>query len=174
MKVRNPSSPSIGVQNWRELYTAALFETDRQKLPSRIAEAEKALIPRARELFAMSGDTTEEAQAVDDALYALRARRNCSKLKTNDPTAAYTLLPFIGNKLLNALRRCVGKSGYLAHCESCPLDTRKEYLRRGCWRSHSKVSPIESPPLRCLTSIEEGHILRTLRPEGEGALPWQL
>lgn len=44
MKVRNPSSVSIGVQNWREVYKAALFETDRQKLPSCIAEAEKALI----------------------------------------------------------------------------------------------------------------------------------
>ena len=87
MKVRNPSSASIGVQNWREVYEAALFETDRQKLPSRIAEAEKALILRARELFAMSGDTTEEGQAVDDALYALRALRNCLKLRTNDPAA---------------------------------------------------------------------------------------
>ena len=86
--MRNPSSASIGVQNWREVYKAALFETDRQKLPSRIAEAEKALILRARELFAMSGDTTEEGQPVDDALYALRALRNCLKLKTNDPTAA--------------------------------------------------------------------------------------
>jgi hypothetical protein len=46
MKVRNPSSDSIGVQNWREVYKAALFETDRQKLPSRIAEAERALILR--------------------------------------------------------------------------------------------------------------------------------
>jgi hypothetical protein len=88
MKMRNPSSASIGVQNWREVYKAALFETDRQKLPSRIAEAEKALILRARELFAMSGDTIEEGQAVDDALYALRALGNCLKLKTNDPTAA--------------------------------------------------------------------------------------
>ena len=76
------------LRNRRALYNAALFETDRQKLPSRIAEAEKALIPRARELFAMSGDTTEEGQAVDDALYALLALRNCLKLKTNDPTAA--------------------------------------------------------------------------------------
>jgi hypothetical protein len=87
MKVRNPSSDSIGVQNWREVYKAALFETDRQKLPSRIAEAERALILRARELFTISGDTIEEGQAVDDALYALRALRNCLKLKTNDPAA---------------------------------------------------------------------------------------
>ena len=87
MNVRNPSSASISAQNWREAYKTALFETDRQKLPSRIAEAEKALILRARELFAMSGDTTEEGQAVDDALYALGALRNCLKLKTNNPAA---------------------------------------------------------------------------------------
>jgi hypothetical protein len=88
MKIRNPSSASIDAHNWRELYKAALFETDRQKLPSRIAEAEKTLILRARELFAMSGDNSEEGQAVDDALYALRALRNCLKLRTNDSTAA--------------------------------------------------------------------------------------
>ena len=59
----------------------------RQKLPSRIAEAENAPILRTRELFAMSGDTTEEGLALDDALYALRALRNCLKLKTNDSAA---------------------------------------------------------------------------------------
>jgi hypothetical protein len=87
MKIRNPSSASISVQHWRELYKAALFETDRQKLPSRIAEAEKALIQRARELFLMSGDNNEEVQAIDDALYALPLR-NCLELKTGEPTAA--------------------------------------------------------------------------------------
>ena len=36
---------------WRELYVAALFETDREKMPSRIADAEQAIVARARELF---------------------------------------------------------------------------------------------------------------------------
>jgi hypothetical protein len=88
MKITNPSSASIGIQNWRELYKAALFEKDRKKLPSRIAEAENALILRARELFSMSGDNNEEGQAIDDALYALRALRNCLEMKTSEPTAA--------------------------------------------------------------------------------------
>jgi len=31
----------------------------------------------------------EEKQAVDDALYALRARRNCLKLETNKPDVIF-------------------------------------------------------------------------------------
>jgi hypothetical protein len=61
---------------WRRLYTTALFEVDRAKLPERIAEAEAALIVRARELFHAPGDNIEEEEAVDDAMYALRALRN--------------------------------------------------------------------------------------------------
>jgi hypothetical protein len=61
---------------WRRFYTAALFEVDSVKLPERIAEAEAALILRARELFHASGDNIEEEEAVDDAMYALRALRN--------------------------------------------------------------------------------------------------
>jgi hypothetical protein len=69
---------------WREFYRAALFETDQQKLPAHIAEAERALILRARALSAMSGDNSEEGQALEDALYALRALRNCLELKTGE------------------------------------------------------------------------------------------
>lgn len=74
-----PSVPS-----WRELYKAALFETNRDKLPERIANAEKAIVARARELFASTTDTIEEDQALDDALYALRALQSC----VNSQTAA--------------------------------------------------------------------------------------
>jgi hypothetical protein len=62
---------------WRELYVAALFETDREKMPSRIADAEQAIVARARELFSAGNDTIEEDQALDDALYALRALQSC-------------------------------------------------------------------------------------------------
>jgi hypothetical protein len=82
------SSSSNGVQDWRELYVAALFETDQQKLPSRIAEAERALMMRADELLAMSRDNSEQGQAVDDALYALRALSNCFGLNTRELEAA--------------------------------------------------------------------------------------
>jgi len=64
-------------RNWRQLYTAALFETERARIPSRIADAEKAIQLRARELFAAGSDTVEEDQALDDALYALRALQSC-------------------------------------------------------------------------------------------------
>jgi len=62
-----------GVQNWRAMYTTALFESDWQRLPERIAEAERVLVRRAGELLKTSGDNIEEEQAVDDALYRLRA-----------------------------------------------------------------------------------------------------
>ncbi|MFZ1931981.1 MAG: hypothetical protein WAU50_22760 [Candidatus Sulfotelmatobacter sp.] len=71
---RNPES-------WRELYTAPLFETDRERIPARIAHAEQAIVARARELFAAGNDTIEEDQALDDALYALRALQSCLQVR---------------------------------------------------------------------------------------------
>jgi hypothetical protein len=73
---------------WRELYRAALRETDDKKLPNLIAEAERALIARSRELFSTPMGNAEEAQSVDDALYALRALRSCLRLKTRENEAA--------------------------------------------------------------------------------------
>jgi hypothetical protein len=37
--------------SWRDLYKAAIFEPDVNKLPERIAAAESALTVRGRELF---------------------------------------------------------------------------------------------------------------------------
>ena len=65
------------VDQWHELYKAALFETDKKRIPARIADAEQAIVARARELFFNSTDNIEEDQALDDALYALRALQNC-------------------------------------------------------------------------------------------------
>ena len=62
-------SPDGGA--WRDLYRAALFEVDEARLPDRIAQAEEALVVRARELFHMAGDNIEEEQALDDTMYAL-------------------------------------------------------------------------------------------------------
>ena len=69
-----PSAPS---RSWHVLYHAALFESDRNRVPQRIAEAEKAILSRMRELFAAESDHIEEDVVLDDALYALRALRNC-------------------------------------------------------------------------------------------------
>jgi hypothetical protein len=71
-----------GFPNWRELYQAALFETDKDKLPDRISDAKEAIVRRARELFAANTDHIEEDQALDDALYALRALQSCLGLET--------------------------------------------------------------------------------------------
>lgn len=62
---------------WHVLYQAALFETDRTKVPERISEAERAILTRVKELFAVESDHIEEDQVLDDALYGLRALRHC-------------------------------------------------------------------------------------------------
>jgi hypothetical protein len=66
---------------WCDLYETALFETDRSILPERIADAEKAIVARATELFSMATGYIEEVQAIEDALYALRAIQTCLGLK---------------------------------------------------------------------------------------------
>ncbi len=71
------------LSTWRELYKAALFETNYEKLPERIANAERAIVARARELFASGADTIEEDEALDDALYALRALQSCVSRQTS-------------------------------------------------------------------------------------------
>lgn len=65
-------------QSWRGLYVAALFETDKERMAQRIADAEQALVVRARELFHASGDHLEEESAIDDALCALHALEQCT------------------------------------------------------------------------------------------------
>jgi hypothetical protein len=78
----------MACQDWRKLYADVLLETDSRRLPSRIDEAEKALILRGRELSLMSGDNSEEGDAVEDALYLLRSLRNCLILETRESKAA--------------------------------------------------------------------------------------
>ena len=65
-------SKSPDSRYWRQLYRAALFEIEESKLPARIAEAEKAVVPRERELFQAAGDNGEETEA----MYALHALRS--------------------------------------------------------------------------------------------------
>ena len=77
MSFEKPSFESSTVWHWRELYLAALFESNKQQLPSRIAEAETALLARARELLLVSEYSSEEGKALDKGLYALRALRDC-------------------------------------------------------------------------------------------------
>lgn len=64
-------------KGWKGLYVAALLEGDQERIPQRIAEAERAIVQRVRELFHASGNHLQEEQDIDDALYALRALRTC-------------------------------------------------------------------------------------------------
>ena len=59
------TSAAIGMdlfptESWRDLYQTAIHEADLTKLPKRIADAETALVIRARDLFYASGDKIEE------------------------------------------------------------------------------------------------------------------
>ena len=62
-------------RNWKALYRAAIFETNRSAIPKRVFEAEGAVLARGRELFSQAG-TIDEKEALEDALYALRAYEN--------------------------------------------------------------------------------------------------
>jgi len=85
------SQQSLDRRVWRELYKAALFEADKTKLPERIAQAEKALALKARELFYVAGDSIEEGQALDNAVYALHALRSALKCGPNAKNASQNL-----------------------------------------------------------------------------------
>lgn len=85
MKKQTSRESKAAIAPWQALYQAALFETDQQMIPGKIAEAEKAILCRVKELFQAESDHVEEDMVLDDALYALRALRNCIVV---DPKAA--------------------------------------------------------------------------------------
>lgn len=76
MGVHSASSLQPQDISWRNLYLQALFETDKTKISMRISEAERALLFREHELFTGIPDPIER-DAVNAALHALHALRNC-------------------------------------------------------------------------------------------------
>ena len=66
--------PCLNRVDWKTLYRAAILENNKRVLPQRVSEAEEAVRARGREIFYSNG-TSEEEEALDDALYALRAFR---------------------------------------------------------------------------------------------------
>ena len=67
-------SPSLNRR--KNLYEAAIVETDKGLLPQRVSEAEEAVKARGREIFHGNGTPEEkEAEILEDALYTLRAFR---------------------------------------------------------------------------------------------------
>jgi len=55
------------------------------KLPERMAEAEKAVVLRARELFQAADDNGEEKEALEDAMYALHALGSNCQMRQGPP-----------------------------------------------------------------------------------------
>jgi hypothetical protein len=70
---------SLDAQSWKDLYQAAICESDVNKVPDRITDAETALVMRVRELFSKSGDKFEEEESLDDVLCILHALRSSLK-----------------------------------------------------------------------------------------------
>jgi len=72
--VETSLNPCAKPTDWKTLYRAAILEANASIIRQRVTEAEKAVLARQRELFYANG-TVEEKEALEDALYALRAFR---------------------------------------------------------------------------------------------------
>ena len=60
---------------WEEAYAAAVLETDDTKLPNRLHAAKAAIDSRLHELQFDHGGSSEERQAIGDALAGLNVLR---------------------------------------------------------------------------------------------------
>jgi hypothetical protein len=71
------SSSCLKCTDWRPLYRAAILETNKGLLVQRVFDAEQAVRAREREIFCgnVTLEEEEETEALEDALYALRAFR---------------------------------------------------------------------------------------------------
>ena len=70
-------------RRWKLLYKEAISTADVHANRVRIAEAENAILGRARELLDKQGtDIDVEKDALEDALYILRALRTTTALST--------------------------------------------------------------------------------------------
>ena len=70
---------ALGTQSWKGLYQAAICESNLNKLPGRIDDAEAALVIRARELYHAVDDELEEKESLDDAMCILHVLRRSLK-----------------------------------------------------------------------------------------------
>jgi len=109
MSKKKMPSASASFQNWRDLYLAALFERDRQKLSSRIAAAERALLMRARELLVTSNHRSEEGKALDKGLYVYALCAVVSHRKVRDQSLIHVSTVLCVAAGLNACLRDVNE-----------------------------------------------------------------
>lgn len=63
--------------DWRDLYAAALFEDDKSKIAVRVADAEMAMLSRAKLLFSSADLNRKEAVELDQSLRMLRLLKTC-------------------------------------------------------------------------------------------------
>ena len=70
--------------SWKDLYRAAIYESDLNRLPERIDDAEAALVVCAREPFYAVGDEAEEGECLDDAMCILHALRSSLKCRPSN------------------------------------------------------------------------------------------
>ncbi|HEX6802529.1 MAG TPA: hypothetical protein VF133_02535 [Terriglobales bacterium] len=75
-------------QEWKQLYVAALLEKDSSRVPLLIADAERAIVLRARQLFGTPENNLREGEALDDALHTLRTLRGCLATREQSVRAA--------------------------------------------------------------------------------------
>lgn len=68
--------PAASPDRWKELYIAALFESDKSKIGERIERAQMAIVARRQESF-VPGNHTQERQVLDTALLSLQALATC-------------------------------------------------------------------------------------------------
>ena len=71
-------------EDWRDLYRAALFEPNKSKTPMRIANAEKKIAARAKELSNSGDHDALERSELNVALYALVALRSWLDWNANE------------------------------------------------------------------------------------------
>lgn len=69
-------------EGWKTLYRAAILEKDKKMVAQRISAAKAAVLACGRELFYTPG-TAEEVEALEDALYALRAFKSSWRYSEN-------------------------------------------------------------------------------------------
>ncbi|MGA8214069.1 MAG: hypothetical protein WB799_10775 [Candidatus Sulfotelmatobacter sp.] len=68
---------------WRAKCHTAILETEMLAIEKELSDAEDAVVTRTRELFRETGADVElERDALDDALYSLRALRHALEKKT--------------------------------------------------------------------------------------------
>jgi hypothetical protein len=76
-------SKTLGDTGWKELYMAAVFESDKSKLAERIIEAHAAIGTRKRKLL-KTGDDAQERRLLDTALFSLQALWSCLRSSARD------------------------------------------------------------------------------------------